>query len=133
MNLKVITPMIGDRLYYYSGGVAKEDNTVAALCTAIEGPGRCTLVAFFPQKNPTHHTNVNHAGSLSEGDRRKATIIRNGSFELIESVKQAHLIPWREHCQHQVKLIEDQIAAYRTQKRELEARRAQGGSLLNPQ
>jgi hypothetical protein len=115
-------------LLYYPGGIVEPDNCAAAICTAIEQAGVVTLIAFMPQRNPTHHALVTYAGSLTQGQKKSQNVVKYGVFELTRKPTEAHKMPWRLHCEQQIELMKSQLESYRQQKAETEAQRLQSGA-----
>lgn len=84
------TPPIGWNIHWFPGG--DQRNPVAAIVTAVEGPGKIAVVTFPAGGWPVHHKGVHyihHPVSKREGSPLK---VRNGSWAYMPDTK----IP-REH------------------------------------
>lgn len=115
------TPHIGCMVLWYPRGRIETENEVAAIVTAIEGPGKVKLTVFKPNAMQEHKQGVHWSGHPAmEGKDFAQARIHNGvwDYETNTNVRKSHYDLHREQLQRKKE------AALEAKRQQLDAERA---------
>jgi peptide deformylase len=126
-NLHILTPEIGESIWWFECGIVRDGLQIAAVCTAIDAnqPGVINLTTQAPQTRPSNKSVVRYDPSVPVQDRHGKTIQDYGTWTLKDSQKtvERHRKIWLDFCERKLEQIQRSLKDYQTNKLKLEESR----------
>ena len=120
----ILTPEIGDWVWWYQAGAVRDGLERAALVTGIDinQPGIIQCSVHAPQTLPVHKSAVRFDPSIAASERHQQTLIQNGSWKLKgkQQPQERHRKIWLDFCERKMTEIERALHRYLEQRKQWE-------------